>query len=236
MPKPFDRLGERLLAAGVAPRYARRYLAELAEHLDDLTAEENRAGHDPETAKARALARLGTADDLAAAMAGRPEFRSWAARTPWAALVIFVIVPPLALTMIFTMTVISVVFFVQAHRPLPMAQPDLPGWFATLSAMMFRFESLVLPVLLGWGVAALAIRQRILSLWPAIGLAVIAVFGAASQLSVTFPTTAGTHGEISFGMYIHSAEIYRLLLNLVLVSAPYLAWRRFIAAAQSRQS
>ncbi len=133
------------------------------------------------------------------------------------------------------MTVVSVVLFVQTHRPSPMAQPDLPGWFATLSAMMFRFERLVLPVLLGWGVAALAIRQRILSLWPAIGLAVIAVFGAASELSITLPS-AGVHGEASFGMQLHGPEIARSVLNLALTAAPYIAWRRLITAARSRRS
>jgi len=192
MLKPFDRLGERLLTAGIAPRHVRRYLTELNEHLDDLRTEEKGAGHDPEIANARALARLGTADDLAAAMAGRPEFRSWAAREPWAALVIF--------------------------------------------ATMFRFESLVLPVLLGWGIAIVAIRQRLPSFWPIIGLAVIAVFGAASQLSITLPTAPAAHGEISFGMYLHGAEIYRLFLNLILITAPYLVWRHFIIGGQSRQS
>jgi len=236
MLKPFDRLGERLLTAGIAPRHVRRYLTELNEHLDDLRTEEKGAGHDPEIANARALARLGTADDLAAAMAGRPEFRSWAAREPWAALVIFVIVPPLTLTLFFAMTVISVVLFVQSHRASPFAQPDLPGWFGLLSATMFRFESLVLPVLLGWGIAIVAIRQRLPSFWPIIGLAVIAVFGAASQLSITLPTAPAAHGEISFGMYLHGAEIYRLFLNLILITAPYLVWRHFIIGGQSRQS
>jgi hypothetical protein len=41
MPKPFDELRERLLRAGIAPRYVRRYLSELADHLADISAERN---------------------------------------------------------------------------------------------------------------------------------------------------------------------------------------------------
>ena len=38
MPKLFDDLRARLLVAGVAPRYIRRYIAELEDHLADLRA------------------------------------------------------------------------------------------------------------------------------------------------------------------------------------------------------
>jgi hypothetical protein len=108
MRKPFDRLGERLLAAGIAPRHVSRYLTELTEHLEDLRAEGDRAGEDRAQAEAVALSRLGAPDDLARAMIERPEFRSWATRTPWAAFVTFIIAPPLTLTLIFAL----IAFFV----------------------------------------------------------------------------------------------------------------------------
>src|SRR5579859_1830609 len=65
-----DELRERLLRAGVAPRHVRRYLAELRDHLADLTAEEERAGHGRAEAESAALVRLGGMDDLAKAMIG----------------------------------------------------------------------------------------------------------------------------------------------------------------------
>ena len=61
MPRPFDEIRERLLLAGVAPRHVRRYLSELCEHLDDLRAEEERAGRSREDAESAALVRL---DDM----------------------------------------------------------------------------------------------------------------------------------------------------------------------------
>src|SRR6185312_4452512 len=84
MSKPFRELRERLLRAGVAPRHARRYLNELADHLADLTAEEERAGRSRTDAESAALTRLGGIDDLAKAMTEQRQFQSWSVRTPWA--------------------------------------------------------------------------------------------------------------------------------------------------------
>jgi hypothetical protein len=56
---PFDAVAETLLKGGIAPRHVRRYVRELAEHLDDLTAQQRAAGYDREGAASRARARLG---------------------------------------------------------------------------------------------------------------------------------------------------------------------------------
>src|SRR5436853_7404247 len=84
MAKPFHELRERLLRAGVAPRHVRRYLKELADHLTDLRAEEERAGRSRADAEAAALVRLGSMNDLAKAMIEQRQFQSWSARVPWA--------------------------------------------------------------------------------------------------------------------------------------------------------
>src|SRR6476661_1814466 len=84
MAKPFHELRERLLRAGIAHRHARRYLCELADHLADLRAEEERAGRSRADAESAALVRLGTMDDLAKAMIGQPQLQSWCVRAPWA--------------------------------------------------------------------------------------------------------------------------------------------------------
>jgi len=224
MHKSFERLGERLLTAGIAPRHVRRYLAELDEHLDDLKAEERRAGHDRADAEARAMSRLGAPEDLARAMTGRPEFRSWTARAPWAALVV---APPVVLALILALTAVAIVVIVQTHRPTPDLAPDLPGWFASLTATIIRIERLALPVLLGWGVVAIAIRQRIRLVWPALGLAVIAMLGATTELFIFLPRAPGQHGEVSVGMHLDGLVAAHIVVNLILASAPYLIWRRW---------
>ena len=80
----FDALRETLLKGGFAPRHVRRYVRELDEHLDDLTAQQRQAGYDAEDAAIRARARLGNNTELACAMLEQKRFRSLAARAPWA--------------------------------------------------------------------------------------------------------------------------------------------------------
>lgn len=80
----FDRLSERLLRAGIAPRHIRRYTRELSDHFDDLVREEIQDGASRALAETKALSRLGSEDTLAAAMLEKPELRSFMARFPWA--------------------------------------------------------------------------------------------------------------------------------------------------------
>src|SRR6202000_3182846 len=85
MPQPcFDRLSERLLRGGIAPRHVRRYRRELSDHFDDLVREEIAGGAGRGVAQTWALSRLGHDEDLAAAMLSRPELRSLTSRYPWA--------------------------------------------------------------------------------------------------------------------------------------------------------
>src|SRR5215469_14789815 len=113
MQASFDPLFRRLLEGGVQRRSARRYLAELKDHLDDLIAEERRAVSDPREADTRALCRLGSFDMLADAMIERREFQAWGYRKPVAA---YLITPALALAGVTALTVLGVVTTVkQVH-------------------------------------------------------------------------------------------------------------------------
>src|SRR5437763_14711778 len=80
MAKPFHELRERLLRAGVTPRHVRRYLTELADHLADLRAEEERAGRSRADEESAALARRGGVDILAKAMIEQRQFQSLCVR------------------------------------------------------------------------------------------------------------------------------------------------------------
>ncbi len=93
-PDAFTALEDRLLKGGIAPRHVRRYLRELADHLADLTDAQIAAGHDGDTAAARARAALGPDDELAHAMLGQKRFRSVSARFP---LLVFSLAPPLVM-------------------------------------------------------------------------------------------------------------------------------------------
>ncbi|HLY56234.1 MAG TPA: hypothetical protein VKS60_11800 [Stellaceae bacterium] len=233
MLSPFDSLRERLLAAGIAPRHARRYVAELGEHLADLTAEEERAGHGRRDAEARALLRLGTADDLAAAMTARPELRSWSTRAPWAA---YLVVPPAVLAIGFAATIGVIMAIVEYHRPAAGMHAVLPGWFGAAAGALTQFDTLVLPVLLGWSVGLAAAVRRVRPSWPVIGMIALALVGAAVQFEVVLPAEPDGTGELSLGFSLLppfpdlASFAARGTLNLLLTLAPYLAYRRQPAA------
>lgn len=223
MPGSFDLLRERLLQGGVRPRHARRYLAELKDHLADLIAEERQAASGPQDAEARAMARLGNIDVLAGAMIARRELLSWSGKAPAAT---YLIAPTVALALCAALAMAGLVMTITSLKGGSGGASDLPAWSQSLAGGVVAFCNIVLPVLLGWALAAMAIRQRSSAFWPVLGIVVLAAVGAVMQLEVTLPS-AGAHGEIglspSFGpSFSHwPSFVGRLALNLVLTLIPY---------------
>ena len=90
MPEPdFKRFRSELLEAGIAPRYVRRTILELQEHLDDLLAAEMLSACDAATAQRRAGREMGSLADVAIAMRACPELQCWAYRYPRLAIVVY---------------------------------------------------------------------------------------------------------------------------------------------------
>jgi len=233
MQTSFEPLMEALLRGGVARRPARRYLAELQDHLDDLIAEERRAGADEPAARTRALARLGDIDALAGAMIGRKEFRAWGDRVP---LLIYVISPSLALVAATTAAMAAIVLKATWLSRAGGRPTDLPAWLHTLAADVVLASNSLLAVVLGWALGAMAIRQRSASRWPILGMIVLAAVGAALQVDVTLPSSTA-HGEIGIASSFRAFSDWigyggRLSLNLALTLTPYVLIDRWRAGRQ----
>jgi hypothetical protein len=228
MHKPFDRLTDRLLRAGVAPHHVRRYVGELNDHLTDLTAASGRDGTSRREAEAVALGRLGSVDTLADAMIARPELRSWAARAPWLA---FVAGPLLGLVVVLAAGLVLLVAVVQSHRAGAGEPAILPGWFGALETAVFGLSLYVLPVLAGLAVALVALRQRVSIGWPLLGLIAIAIIGGGTQVNLELPTAPGMHGELSLGTGLLppygelANSLTRVAVNLLLTLLPFLLLR-----------
>jgi hypothetical protein len=190
----FEALREILLKGGVAPRHVRRYLAELTEHLDDLTAQQRAAGYDGEDAAIRARARLGEDSELAAAMLEQKSLRSIAARAPW---LVFGLLPPVAgiaasFILIAPLALIARIF----HMATP-GSIHAPGWFQTLAFTVTAIGNLALEPALAAGFVFLATRQRISYLWPVLTVILIALLDL--QFRAQF-APAGQHGgSLSIG-------------------------------------
>jgi hypothetical protein len=159
----FDNLREKLLLGGIAPRHVRRYLAELHEHLDDLIREQRKAGYDGEDAALRARARLGSDDELAAAMLEQKQFRSIASRAPWA---VFLFLPPVAAVAIGILFIDSLVLIGKYFGYLGMPASLPPQWFQMLAHGLVALSNLTTMPLAAIIFAVVAQRQRLKLIWP----------------------------------------------------------------------
>lgn len=236
MAKPFhelrNELRERLLRAGVAPRHIRRYLAELADHLADITQEE-RASLSRAEAEAAALARLGTMNDLANAMIAQRRLYSWSARAPWA---IFAVAPLLFLVAAWCVALLILwtgwqMFLPGAATPFGTA---LPGPIYRLENIYFQTGRMIYfgaPFLIGWCISALAVRQRLRAIWPVAGLVLVAIASGTAHVHTDRPAALGSAGYVSMGFTFGSSaqaisgSLIHALVILSLTALPYLFWR-----------
>jgi len=233
MPKQFRDLREQLLHAGVAPRHVRRYLSELADHLADLRAEENRPGRSAADVESAALARLGSTDDLTEAMIKQRQFQSWCARAPWAML-------GLAPALVLAAGWVVALFILWSGWQIFLPGADTP--FGTghyrlfdLANIYFQFGKAIYffaPIFVGWGIGVIAARQRLKAIWPAVGLVLIALIGGASQVQAGRTAVPGGLGHIRMGFSlaptVHGGYPYSLVhaaILLAIAALPYLIWK-----------
>jgi hypothetical protein len=223
-----DKLRERLLRAGVAPRHVRRYLTELRDHLADLTAEEERAGRSRADAESAALVRLGGVDDLAKAMIEQRHFRSWCVRAPWA---MFGLAPILVLAGAYLVACFILWSGWKIFLP-GTSTPFVPiDGFAILYFGVGRLLYYSAPILVGWGIGLVASRQRFKAVWPTVGWVLIALIGGTAQVHASRPAVPGGVGDISMsfilGPSVHgiSYNLFHALVILSLTALPWLIWR-----------
>ena len=191
----FDDLREKLLVGGIAPRHVRRYLAELNEHLDDLIREQHGCGYDGEDARLRARARLGSDEELASAMLEQKQFRSIAARAPWA---VFGLLPPIAAMAAF-FALMAILAFVAHTAGLiaPHQGINAPHWFRQMVQTAFLLGNFTLAPLLASAFTVIAIRQRLWLVWPLLAVLLIALLDL--HLQADFPALGVRGGSLGLG-------------------------------------
>lgn len=240
--KPFHELRkdlrERLLRAGVARRHVNRYLAELTDHLEDLKAEEERAGLKGMDAEASALIRLGTTDELASAMAQQRQLQSWCARAPWA---VFGLVPVMALAGSWIIALFILwsgwnIFLPKASTPFVRIHGLAILYFGVGKIIYFTA-----PVVVGWAIVLIAARQRFQVVWPACGLGLIAFLGGTGQVHASGATATHALRRVSMTLTLAPSiqdipyALFHALAIFTLTVAPYLIWRGVASAMQLRE-
>ena len=190
----FEALREILLKGGVAPRHVRRYLAELTEHLDDLTEKQRALGYEGEDAQLRARALLGEDRELAAAMLEQQSLRSIAARAPW---LIFGILPPFA-AIAALMLPISALVLTAKCLGLNEKGVRWPEWFGFLAVGTTTGANLLLMPLVSALFVALAARQRQNPIWPLLATLMLLILLIHSGAHIAVP--GDLRGSINVGV------------------------------------
>lgn len=217
-----DDLRERLLREGVKPGVVARYVAELADHFEDLSETGSREA---------ALRRLGTTEALAAAMLAQPGIRSWTARAPWAVLTLG---PVVALVLGCLLPTLLLFMGARAFAAeMDYGRATQPGsWPYVILNTLFAFNEHLLPILIGWAVVAIALRQRTGGAWLMLGVVLTAFIGGGLLLQVAW--NAGHPADIGFGIGFKLADPFTTVLgrsfesgvfNLVAILAPYAVLR-----------
>jgi hypothetical protein len=222
----FDRIRERLLRGGVAPRHVRRTLQELEDHFTDLVTELQSAGHSPEHSESQAATRLGSDDVFVASVLARPELQSKIRRWPWLA---FGVLPLATFVLLFALALVLLaeVFELSEHAlgVMPANSRALHWIRAILEA-----NALWLTPVIAAAIACFeAERRRAPFAWPLIGTILIGVLGATTQASLDW-SAATPRGDLSAGLGLHSAAMLttacRATVTIAAVLLPYFWWRR----------
>ena len=225
-----DGIREALLRAGIPPRHANRYVRELREHLADLETQGHESGLDVPTARQRALALLGNEAQLARAMIERSP-RSLAARAPWSVLALM---PVILLMCVIGITGVWMMHLLWPVRDL--APADMPAGFASLIAAVSFIVNYLLGPLLAAACVMAALRQRLVSRWLWVGLALIALISGVLGFHMHASSLAhGSQQTATFsaiGLVYHDGYVdpratfgLALLRAIVLFTAACVAYR-----------
>mgnify|MGYP001811743974 CR=1 FL=1 len=85
----FDALYGKLIEEGIRPRHARRTVAEMRDHYDDLVDELTARGANADIVRRDANVALGSMENLVAGMSSRRELKTWVYRYPMLAVLFY---------------------------------------------------------------------------------------------------------------------------------------------------
>lgn len=208
METQFLDLRDRLLRHGVARRHAHRCTLALSQHFKALREQCLEEGYAPDHAQLIAARRLGDIGQCAQAMLNATHLRSRFATAPFATLVLG---PAIILTGVVFLSV-SLLSMLCAVLSLATAQ--------TLGSAIAVLLDGVLPVLCGWVVATIAIRQRIPAFWPVFALCLLAVLGSLINVETIMPGDELPR-IVRFTVRIGSENFSRIVDDLLLTLMPY---------------
>lgn len=192
----FDRLNQRLLLAGVAPKYVRRTISELRNHLEDLVRQELTMGHTELEAKENAYALLGDENQIVNEAIAKPEIKTWSRRFTKS---VFLATP----TIVYIAAVlgITIAYVLPAFALFGFDVNDpWPTWYFWIARITAWFSEYLLTPMIAFFFCMLAIRRGVHLLWPMTGIGIVVFFGSGWETLVEIPIDARSVGiSLSWG-------------------------------------
>lgn len=163
------------------------------------------------------------------------QFHSWCVRAPWA---VFGLAPLLLLAAAYFIACLYLwsvwaIFLPGADTPFGVRSAGPPYGFENLSFQFGKFYYFGAPILVGWAMGFVAVRQRMKAIWPTVGLLLVALMGGTTEIHASRKAIPAGLGHIRmaffafgpsasglYGAIVHASAI--LLLTVV----PWLLWRR----------
>jgi hypothetical protein len=164
---------------------------------------------------------------------GRSQFHSWCLQAPWA---MFGLAPLFLLAGAYFVACCYLwsgwqILLPGADTPFG-GRPVGPVYgFENIYFQAGKFYYFGAPLLVGWAIGIIAIRQRVKTLWPTIGLVLTAWMGGTARIEASRTTVHSGLGHISmhFAPGSSAQDIYGSLFHsLVILSLtvlPYLVWQ-----------
>ena len=157
------------------------------------------------------------------------RFQSWCVRAPWAA---FALGPPVLLAGAWFVALLILwsgwkIFLPGADTPFV----PITGLRQILYFNVGRSIYFGAPILVGWGIVLIAIRQRSSAFWPTVGLFLMALMGGTAQVHASRTAVPGGLGHLSMefalGTSVHGVPdgLFHAMLILSLTVLPWLIWR-----------
>jgi hypothetical protein len=163
-------------------------------------------------------------------MINQRQFQSWSSRAPWAVYC----VAPLFLLACEYFIALAILWY---GWNLFMPGADTPFGTVTLGPI-YRLSNLYFqadkfyyfgaPLLVGWGIALIAARQRMKSTWVIAGSALVALMGGTGQVHAGRAALQSGLGHISMDFFhhhpFHVVAIHVVAIFLI-VFLPYFIWQ-----------
>jgi hypothetical protein len=154
------------------------------------------------------------------------QFQSWCVRAPWA---MFGLAPLFLLAGAYFVACLVLwsgwkIFLPGTNTPFV----RIDG-FAIFYFGVGRLVYYCAPILIGWGL--IAARQRFKTVWPTVGLVLIALIGGTAQVHASRPAVPGGVGHISMDFALEpsvqgiSYGLFHALVILSLTVLPCVIWR-----------